>query len=65
MAGKSVYLGIFSIKDLESGLLEEKIAKAKEETGLLFIKSDYIKRGKEIIGKRVWICDYEAADLKF
>ena len=54
-----VLVGTFNDAELTEGKDKKAIAKAKKEHGLPFIISKFIKKGGEIVGMRVWVCDYE------
>lgn len=54
-----LYVGLFDDKDLATGKDKEAVAKAKEQTGLNYTKTQLVSKGKKFVGIKIWVCSVE------
>lgn len=54
--GKGYLVGCFNEEELIKKNDKVALKKAMEETGLKFVNTEYIKKGKNIIGLKIYVC---------
>ena len=60
--GKGVLVGTFTEDQLRKKIDKMEIAKAKEKYELKYINSEFVCKGNQITGIRVYVCNLEDAD---
>lgn len=61
--GKGFLVGQFMEEELRKGIDKLEVKKAKEETGLKYTNSSYVKRKGEIVGLKLYVCTAEEMNL--
>lgn len=51
------YIGQFTENDLINGVDKIKVAEEMEKTGLKYVNTEFVKKGKKVVGMKVWLCD--------
>lgn len=59
--GKGVFVGTFSAQDLLNGKDKAEITKSKESTGLQYLHAEHVRKGKNIVGVKVYVCNIDDA----
>ena len=54
-----VLVGTFNEEDLRQGRDKVEVAKAKEEHNLKYTEMKYVKKGGNIVGLKIWVCDFD------
>lgn len=57
--GKGVLVGTFTKDQLKKKIDKIEIAKAKEKYGLKYINSEFLEKGGQLTGMRVYVCNLE------
>lgn len=57
--GKGILVGTFNEEQLLKKIDKMEIDKAKEKYGLKYINSDFVYKGGQIVGMKVYVCDLE------
>lgn len=57
--GKGVLVGTFTEDQLRKKIDKMEIAKAKEKYGLKYINSEFLEKGGQLTGMRVYACNLE------
>lgn len=57
--GKGVLVGTFTKDQLKKKIDKIEIAKAKEKYGLKYINSEFLEKGGQLTGIRVYVCNLE------
>ena len=59
-----VFVGTFKEDNLTKGKDKLEINEAKEKHGLKYVNTEYVKKGGQIVGMKIWVCDLDTFDLK-
>ena len=59
--GKGVFVGTFSVDDIINGKDKTEITKSKESTGLQYLHAEHVRKGKNIVGVKVYVCNIDDA----
>lgn len=62
--GKGICAGVFFEGDLDAGRDKQAVEAVMRETGLKYTNTEYIQRGKRIVGLKVYVCDLEDFKLE-
>lgn len=57
--GKGILVGTFDEEQLKKKIDKMEIAKAKEKYGLKYINSEFLEKGGQLTGIRVYVCNLE------
>lgn len=57
--GKGYFVGTFNEEDIMNKSDKVAIQKAMEETGMKYVNTEYLKKGKKIIGINLYVCSLE------
>ena len=60
---KGIFVGTFDEKDLQLGIDKVKVAAAKQETGLKYTNTEYVKKRGQIVGIKIWVCSIDDCDI--
>lgn len=55
-----VYVGQFSEQDILLGIDKVAVEKVKQETGLKYTNTKFVKRNGKIVGMKIWVCDAQS-----
>ncbi len=58
-----LYVGQFSENDLIEGADKKAIAEAKKKTGLKYVNTKLVKKGRKIVAMKAWVCDFDTFKL--
>ena len=56
-----IFVGCFNEEQIRNKEDMKVVEKTKEETGLQYVKTDYVKKKNKIIGLKIWVCDRNEA----
>ena len=56
---KGIFVGTFNEEDIKRGADQKAIKEAMEKTGKKYINTELVKKAKEIVGIKIWVCDFE------
>ena len=54
-----IYVGKFTEEEVRKGLDKKAVEEKKVETGLKYIKTQFVKKGKQIIALKLWLMSLE------
>ena len=61
---KYKYVGQFTEQDIDAGRDREAVARAQEETGLLYTNQAFVRnRSGRIIAIKIWVCDIDTFEI--
>lgn len=63
MAQKPVLVGTFNEEDLKKGRDKAAVQEAKEKYGLKYTNTEYVKKKGQIVGIKIWVCDFDQMEL--
>lgn len=62
---KGFYVGTFDEKQIKNGEDEVAVEKAKQSTGCKYVNTEYVKKGKKIVGLKLYVCTADEMKLTF
>ena len=60
--GKGYFIGTFNHEDIRKGLDKEMVSKAQKKYNLKYTNTTIIKKNKENVGLKIWVCDFDDVD---
>ena len=52
-------VGCFNEAECRKGDDKKAVEKAKADTGCKYVNTEYVRKGKKIVGLRVFVCTYD------
>lgn len=60
---KGFLVGTFNEKQIINGEDKKAVEKAKQETGCKYVNTEIIKKGKKIVGLKIYVCTVDEMKL--
>lgn len=57
--GKGILVGTFNQEEISKNIDNQKVEEIKLKTGLKYTNTEFVKKGKEIVALRIYVCSLE------